>query len=128
MVREARKWRLKLYWSAHNFRDFRALGKTMKDAGCQYSVFRTSKETYHDLAEELLPFTLEDLIRIPDRFYAVNKVVLPGSPNTPAFLAKMAPPPVRVKDRSHRREECSRKYGRHIDEVEANIQRRRQIK
>jgi len=125
MVREARKWRLKLYWSAHNFRDFRALGKTMKDAGCQYSVFRTSKETYHDLAEELLPFTLEDLIRIPDRFYAVNKVVLPGSPNTPAFLAKMVPPPARMKDRAHRRVECSRKYGRHIEEVEVDIQRRR---
>ena len=125
MVREARKWRLKLYWSAHNFRDFRALGKTMKDAGCQYSVFRTSKETYSDLAEELLPFILDDLIRIPDRYYAVNKVVLPGSPNTPAFLAKMEPPPGLALDRAHRREECSRKYGRHIDTVERDIYQRR---
>lgn len=127
MVREARKWRLKLYWSAHNFRDFRSLGKTMKDAGCQYSVFRTSKETYHDLAEELLPFTLDDLIRIPDRYYAVNKVVLPGAPNTPAFLAKMSLPPTMVKDRSNRRKECSKKYGRHIDDVERDIQRRRNM-
>lgn len=127
MVREARKWRLKLYWSAHNFRDFKALGKTMKDAGCQYSVFRTSKETYNDLTEELLPFTLEDLIRIPDRFYAVNKMILPGSPNTPAFLAKMMKPPKKVKDRSYRREYCSRKYGRHIDAVEKDILNRRKI-
>jgi len=97
----------------------------MKDAGCQYSVFRTSKETYHDLAEELLPFTLDDLIRIPDRYYAVNKVVLPGAPNTPAFLAKMTPPLARKKDRVYRRKECSKKYGRHIDEVERDIQRRR---
>ncbi|MEW5952601.1 MAG: hypothetical protein AB1815_02420 [Bacillota bacterium] len=125
MVREARKWRLKLYWSAHNFRDFRSLGKTMKDAGCQYSVFRTSKETYQDLAEELLPFTLEDLIRIPDRYYAVNKVVLPGAPNTPAFLAKMDAPPGSVLDRASRREECSRMYGRHIDAVERDIYERR---
>lgn len=126
MVREARKWRLKLYWSAHNFRDFRDIGKTIKDAGCQYSVFRTSKETYHDLAEELLPFTLEDLIRIPDRYYAVNKVVLPGAPNTPAFLAKMEPPPEKVKERSYRREACSKKYGCHIDDVERDIYKRRQ--
>lgn len=96
----------------------------MKDAGCQYSVFRTSKEIYHDLAEELLPFTLEDLIRIPDRYYAVNKVVLPGVPNTPAFLAQMALPPTRVKDRVYRRQKCSFTYGRHIEEVEADIQQR----
>lgn len=127
MVREARKWRLKLYWSAHNFRDFRSLGKTMKDAGCQYSVFRTSKETYSDLAEELLPFALEDLIRIPDRYYAVNKVVLPGSPNTPAFLAKMEPPPGLVLDRASRRKECSKQYGRHIDDVEQDIQHRKRM-
>jgi len=127
MVREARKWRLKLYWSAHNFRDFKDLTKTMKDAGCQYSVFRSSKETYKDLLEELHPFTMEDLLRIPDRYYAVNKLVLPNTQNTPAFLAAMAPPPARVRDRSYRRGECSRKYGRHIEDVEKDIWERRNL-
>lgn len=127
MVREARKWRLKLYWSAHNFRDFKGLTKTMKDAGCQYSVFRSSKETYSDLLEELHPFEMEDLLRIPDRYYAVNKLVLPGAANTPAFLAAMVSPPQRIKDRGQRRVECSKLFGRHVDDVEVDIYRRRHI-
>lgn len=125
MVREARKWRLKLYWSAHNFRDFAKLTKTIKDAGCQYSVFRSSKETYQDLLEELYPFTLEDLTRIPDRYYAVNKIVLPHTPNTPAFLGRMEPPPKLVKNRDYRRSDCSKLYGKYIDDVEMDIYKRR---
>ena len=114
-----------MYWSAHNFRDFAKLTKTIKDAGCQYSVFRSSKETYQDLLEELYPFTLEDLTRIPDRYFAVNKIVLPHTPNTPAFLGRMEPPPKLIKNRDRRRVECSKLYGKYIDDVEMDIYKRR---
>ena len=122
MVREARKWRLKLCWLAHNFRDFKSLAKTMKDSGCQYSVYKTSKETYQDLLEELAPFEMQDLLNIPDRHWAV---VVPGAESTPAF--HMALPPERIMDRSHQRADCSKTYGSHIDQVEADILERKKV-
>jgi len=127
MVREARKWRLKLCWLAHNFRDFKSLSKTMKDSGCQYSIYKTSKETYQDLLEELAPFEMQDLLSIPDRHWAVNKIVMPGTESTPSFLAQMAPPPERILDRSHLRTNCSKMYGSHIDQVEADILERKKV-
>lgn len=128
MVREARKWRLKLVWLAHNIRDFKHLTKTIKDAGCQYSVYRSSKETYSDLLEELSPFTIDELMNIPDRWYAVNKIVVPDSNITvPAFLAKMSVPPKPIKDRSYRRQECSKLYGQPVELVENDIYKREQV-
>lgn len=128
MVREARKWRLKLVWLAHNFRDFKDLAKTMKDSGCQYSVYRSSKETYVDLLEELAPFSLEELMNIPERWHAVNRITVPDvGVSALAFLAKMMPPPAPVRDRSSRRQECSRLFGQPVEVVEADIFQREQI-
>ena len=128
MIREARKWRLKMMFLSHNFRDFGALSKTFKDAGVQYSIYSTSKETYSDLAEELVPFSLEDLLATPDRWFAVNKIVVPDSGvQVPAFLAKMLPPPKIVKDRGYRRNECSRFYGQSVALVEQDIYDREKV-
>lgn len=128
MVREARKWRLKLVWLAHNFRDFKGVSKTFKDAGVQYSVYHSSKETYQDLLEELAPFELEELLNIPDRFYAVNKISVPGcNKTTPAFLAKMIAPPKPLKNRVSLRLKCSKKYGENIEVVEQNIYNREKV-
>lgn len=128
MIREARKWRLKMMFLAHNFRDFGTLSKTFKDSGMQYSIYSTSKETYLDLAEELAPFSLEDLLVTPDRWYAVNKIVVPDAGvQIPAFLAKMMQPPRLVKDRSFLREKCSRFYGQSVSVVEQDIYEREQV-
>ena len=128
MIREARKWRLKMMFLAHNFRDFGTLSKTFKDAGMQYSIYSTSKETYLDLAEELAPFSLEDLLATPSRFYAVNKIVVPDEGvQIPAFLAKMMKPPSLVMDRSYLREKCSSFYGQSVSVVEQDIYEREQV-
>lgn len=128
MVREARKWRLKMMFLAHNFRDFGTLSKTFKDSGMQYSIYSTSKETYLDLAEELAPFSLEDLLATPDRWYAVNKIVVPDvGVQIPAFLAKMVKPPGLVKDRSYLREKCSRFYGQSVSLIEQDIYDREKV-
>jgi hypothetical protein len=126
MMREDRKWRSKSNFLAHNFRDFGDLTKTFQDVGIQYSVFHSSKQTYKDLLEELSPFTLEELMMIPERYYAVNK--LKGTDESiPTFLGKMPPPPPKIKDRSYLRDRCSKTYGRSFEEVERDIEYKKSV-
>jgi hypothetical protein len=126
MAREDRKWKSKSIFLAHNFKDFGELTKTFQDVGIQYSVYSSSKQTYKDLLEELSPFTLEELMNTPDRYYAVNKIKgVNGS--IPAFLGKMPPPPKQIKDRSYIRNECSEKFGRPFVEVEQSIAVRKKM-
>ena len=57
----------------------------------------------------------------------MNIIVVPGAETTPAFLSYMAPPPERIMDRSHRRADCSKTYGSYIDQVEADILKRKKV-
>ncbi|HDR3524370.1 hypothetical protein ACTFSJ_27695 [Bacillus cereus group sp. MYBK12-2] len=120
--REARKWGMKNIWLAHKLEDFDFMKKTLKDAGAQYTMFATSKETVRSLKEELHPFTEEDLLQIPEQRYAVNKF----AESDGSFMSKTIDLEF-VKDRSHIRESCSKKYGKPLNEVEHDIFERTKV-
>ena len=54
-------------------------------------LYKSSKKTYVDLAEEIYPYTVEDALKTP-RFHAINIIQAGGITQRP-FLAKMTPPP-----------------------------------
>lgn len=114
--REARKWGMKNIWLAHKLEDFDFMRKTLKDAGAQFSMFSTSKETIRSLKEELHPFTEEELLQVPEQYWAVNKF----AEHDQAFMCKTLPVK-KIKDRSHLRSSCSKKYCRPLQDVEKEI-------
>lgn len=63
IIREMRKWHFGIFILAHEFGDFKGLKTLFKSAGTNYFIYKTSKETYKDLLEELSPFTLEECMR-----------------------------------------------------------------
>lgn len=89
---ESRKWRVGYVWMFHSWEQIpRQLGEIIKAAGPHYHIYRSSKHTYRELAEELNPFTVEDCLKTP-RFYAIN-VLQAGAVTQKPFMAKMAAPP-----------------------------------
>lgn len=66
-------------------------GEIIKSAGPHYHLYTSSKRTYRDLAEESVPFTLEEAMKTP-RYQAIN-VLRSGGVTVPPFMAKMTPPP-----------------------------------
>ena len=90
--------------------------KTLKDAGAQFSMFSTSKETVKSLKEELAPFTEEELFKIPEKRVCVSKF----AESDQAFLCETIKSPL-IKDRSYIRKQCSEMYGRPLQEVEEEI-------
>lgn len=120
--REARKWGMKNIWLGHKLEDFDFMKKTLKDAGAQYTIFSTSKETVRSLKEELGPFTEEELMQIPEQFYCVSKF----AESDQSFLCKtFGTKP--IKDRKHIRDVCSKKFGKPLQEVESEIFSKTQV-
>jgi hypothetical protein len=114
--REARKWGMKNIWLAHKLEDFDFMKKTLKDAGAQYTLFSTSKETVKSLKEELNPFTEEELQQIPEQFVCVSKF----AEHDQSFLCHTFETKF-VKNRKHIREICSKRFGKPLHEVETEI-------
>jgi len=114
VVRESRKWRLKLMWLGHTLEDFKDIIEQVRAAGCQYSQYKAKSEaSLRMVLAEMAPFTKEELINLPDRHWAVNRITAPGGQEpAPAFLAHMAAPPKAVKDRSYLRDQWARTLGR----------------
>ncbi|WAH39499.1 hypothetical protein [Alicyclobacillus dauci] len=114
-----RKWRLKLMWLGHTLEDFKDIIEQVRAAGCQYSQYKAKSEASLKMVlPEMAPFTKEELINIPDRFWAVNRITAPGSEEpAPAFLAHMAAPPKAVKNRSYLRDYWAQTLGRPRKEV-----------
>ncbi|MFB5192966.1 hypothetical protein [Alicyclobacillus fastidiosus] len=119
VVRESRKWRLKLMWLGHTLEDFKEIIEQVRAAGCQYSQYKAKSEaSLKMILPEMAPFTKEELINIPDRYWAVNRITAPGMEEpAPAFLAHMAAPPKAVKDRSYLRDYWAKTLGRPRKEV-----------
>lgn len=89
---ESRKWWFSFVWLFHSWEQIpRDLALIVKSSNPHYHIYRSSKETYQSLAEELKPFELEELLEVP-RFHAVNVIQANGT-TVPPFLAKMIPPP-----------------------------------
>jgi hypothetical protein len=110
------------------------LAQLIKSAGANYTLFSSSKATFQDLQEEIAPFTVEEALEIPTHS-ALNIIRVENTCRR--FLAKMAPPPIDVKKkrawrydylaRERQTEECSRIFGRPVEEVEADIYQRERI-
>jgi hypothetical protein len=92
MAVESRKWRLGLVWMFHSFEQIpRSLAHRIKDAGCHYHLYTSSKRTYAELAEEIAPFTFEEAIKTP-KHAAINVLRSGTEAITPFMLAMAAPP------------------------------------
>ena len=103
-VVEGRKWRVGYIWLFHSWEQMpRKLMQIIKDAGAHYHIYRSSKETYRELKEELLPsFSLEDCLKTP-KYYAINIIEADGVAQRP-FMAKMMPPPSVVQKENKKSE------------------------
>lgn len=88
----SRKFRFAYTWMFHAWEQIpHDLAAIIKAAGPHYHIYSSSKKTFSDLKEELSPFTIDEFLNMP-RYYALNSIWCKGK-KTPAFLAKMAPPP-----------------------------------
>jgi hypothetical protein len=93
---ESRKWRVGFAWSFHSWEQIpNNLAEIVKSAGPHYTIYKSSKKTFKDLAEEIAPFTIEDGINLK-RFHSIN-VLTAGDGSQRAFIAKMALPPSKRK-------------------------------
>lgn len=72
IIREMRKWRLGLIVLAHEFGDFRTMKSLLKNAGTNYFIYTTGKDTYRELLEEMSPYTLEECLRTKWHHAIVN--------------------------------------------------------
>jgi hypothetical protein len=93
---ESRKWRVGYVWMFHSWEQIpNDLAEIIRSAGPHYTVYRASKKTFRELAEELAPFTVEDYVKMP-RFHALN-VLRVGEAQHAVVMAKMAGVPNLVR-------------------------------
>jgi len=126
---EARKYRNKMVFLAHSAEQFGKFKSGIYAGGPFFNFFKTEYiKTFTDHAEKLNPLEARSLYeQLPKRWVAACKMELPGTDSLPAFICHMTPPPKPVKDRSYRRGECSKQFGRHWKEVTEYIQEKRRI-
>lgn len=125
---ELRKYRMKLLWLAHYLSQMGPAATAVAAGGCQFTQYRTQElRQFMELAHAFAPYEPDELYKsLPEKWEAVNKVRLPSGKDCPAFIAKMAPPPVMVWSREARRQECAREFGRHWKEISSQIMEKRQ--
>lgn len=93
---ESRKWRLGYVWLFHSWEQIpKDLAEIIKAAGPHYTIYNSSKKTFKDLAEEIMPYKIEDGLKLK-RWYAIN-VLRAGNEIQKPFICKMAPPPSNIK-------------------------------
>lgn len=125
---ECRKYRCKNVFTGHSIDQMGDAAKSLLDGGAQFTSYKTeSLKDLERLAHVFAPYDdpKELYASLPDMWEAVNKVRLPSGKDCPAFIARMEPPPVFVRSREERRQECARVLGRHWKEVRDHIQRKR---
>jgi hypothetical protein len=121
---EFRKYRIKLLFSGHSISQMGPAANALKEGGCQFTWYKTENvKAFEELKDQFAPFDPDELYStLPEKWEAVNKVRLPSGHDCPAFIAKMVPPPLFVRSRENRRQECARQFGRHWKEVYGQIQ------
>jgi len=126
---EARKYRNKMIFLAHSAEQFGKYKAGIYAGGPFFNFFKTElQKTFVDHAEKLNPLEARRLYeQLPKRWVAACKMELPGTDSLPAFICHMTAPPKPVKDRSYRRAECSKQFGRHWKDVTEYIQEKRRI-
>lgn len=122
-----RKYRLKLLWLAHYMSQMGHAAQAVAAGGYQFTQYKTQDlRQFSELAHAFEPYEAEELYRaLAEKWEAVNKVRLPSGKDTPAFIAKMTPPPPFVRSREERRQECAREFGQHWKRVYQEIRERK---
>lgn len=96
MLRQCRKFRCKFVFSGHYLNAMKEIKDDLWGGGCSYMILGGSdKKTYEELIDELKPFTLEELMKIP-RFSAV--CLMRCKENRKAFIVTL-PKPIELKKR-----------------------------
>lgn len=122
---ELRKYRCKLVMFGHSRAQLGDLWEAFEAGGIQVTMYKSKNvKAFRDMAAVIAPLDPEDAWSSLGQHEAVVTRKLPSKREV-AFIAKMAAPPERVKDRSARREASLRQYGRPWKEVSHEIQERR---
>jgi hypothetical protein len=126
---ELRKYRGKMFFLAHGIRQFKNHWGALTNSGFTLSLYKTDEtSTFTELQQHIAPFTPQEaLAQLPEKHWTITKISATGQTKNPAFLCEMPDKPPHVKDRSNRRDECSRIYGTYYREVEEDIYKRRKI-
>jgi hypothetical protein len=116
IIREMRKWRAGTIISAHEFGDFKSMKSLLKNAGTNYFIYPTGKDTYRELIEELAPYTLEECMKTKWRHAIIN---MRYKSENVCVMAHMIPPLPKVD-----RPAMPNVYGRPVNEVQEEIMNR----
>lgn len=74
MLVQVRKFQLKLIFTAHYLSQLKEIEEPLKASGASYMLLQgTDKKNYKELEEELLPFTVEDLINLK-KYHSLNLI------------------------------------------------------
>lgn len=126
---EFRKYRVKNLFSAHSIDQMGAATDSLLDGGVQITSYKTERlSEFARYAHMFKPYDnpVEIYESLPDKWRAINTVRLPSGRTCPAFMADMAPPPKKVKDRSYAWQQSAERYGRPWKEVRDAMRRKRE--
>lgn len=97
MAVEARKWRVAFVWLFHFWEQLPKQARlSIINAGSNYHIYPTSKETFKHFSDELKPYTLEDCLQLK-RHHAFNLIQTHGETTKPFILKMQSPPSVAKK-------------------------------
>jgi hypothetical protein len=111
-IREAAKYKTNFVISSHTLLDLKSLLPVFKAAGSHYMLFKSSPQNYKLLEQELMPYTMEELMQIIKPFHSMN--IINYNRDYVSFLSKTCDPVDKIykyADRSYLDLECSKKYG-----------------
>jgi len=120
---ELRKYRCRTVMLAHSPEQLGEVWDAFSSGGAQIIAYKSENmNDYRKLNQQFAPYDAEYVYQnLAEKWEAVCKLRLPSGKESPAFFAKMAPPPDAVKDRSARREECGHIFGYHWKDARDRI-------
>jgi hypothetical protein len=110
-IREAAKYKTNFVISAHTLTDLKSLLPVFKASGSHYKLYKSSPNNFKMLENELLPYTMEELLQIKP-FHSVN--IVNYNRDYVVFETENQSPPDKIyeyNDRSYLDLECNKKYG-----------------
>jgi hypothetical protein len=119
---ELRKYRCKLVMMNHSRDQLGKLWDSFESGGIQVTMYKSKDvKAFQDMAPIIAPLDSVEVWKSLGQHEAVVTRKLPSKKEV-SFICKMATPPEEVKNRSKRREECAREFGRPWKEVADEIQ------
>lgn len=93
---ESRKYRVAFVWLFHSWEQIPdALQEIIISAGPHFFIYRSSAKTYQSLKHYILPFSLEEVTKMP--LFSSIAVIRAELETTRPFMIQMTPPPSKQK-------------------------------